>query len=267
MPSFDDRGFPLFYEVQGRGGIPLVWIVGMGDSGRGWLSLQVSDLAAQRCNVLFDPRGTGRSGDPKHSFTTRDLAEDVRALMDHLSLERAHVLGSFLGGMVAQELALTDPGRVQSLILVGSYARPDAKRRLLLDLWRREAQHGLTLDIWSRLRLCWTLSDATLEQDELIEAMLRGSGDAGGFDEERLVRQIDACLAHDTTARLPLIQAPTLVVHGEDDILTPPHLARELASGIPDAELVLMVGAGHLCMAELAPRFNRLVERFIRAHD
>lgn len=267
MPSFEDRGFSIYYETQGTGGIPLIWIVGMGDSGRGWLSLQVSDLAARRCNVLFDPRGTGLSGDPKQPFTTHDMAEDVRALMDHLSLERAHVLGSFLGGMVAQELALAHPERVQSLVLVGSYARPDAKRRLLLDLWRREAEHGLTPEIWGRLRLCWTLSDATLEQNGLIEAMLRATGDASGFDEERLVRQINACLGHDAIDRLPQIKAPTLVVHGEDDILTPPSLARELASGVPDSELVLMVGTGHLCMAEVAPRFNRLVERFIGAHD
>ncbi len=268
MPSFRSRGFEIYYETHGTGGIPIVWIVGVAATCQGWLVLQVPELSEARQNVVFDPRGAGRSGDPGGPFTTRDLAEDVRALLDELSIERAHVIGSFLGGLVAQELALEHPDRVQSLVLVGSYARADGKRKMLLGLWKRMAEVGMPREIWVGTRLCWTLSEPTLEQSELIDAMMRFQLDTEPpMDEQVIARQVEACLGHDTLEQLPTIQAPTLVVTGENDILTPPHLSRQLAQGIPDSELVLMAGAGHLAMAEVAPRFNRLVERFISAHE
>jgi pimeloyl-ACP methyl ester carboxylesterase len=268
MPSFRSRGFEIYYETHGTGGVPIVWIVGIAATCQGWLVLQVPELSQERQNVVFDPRGAGRSGDPGGAFTTRDLAEDVRALLDELSIDRAHVIGSLLGGLVAQELAIGHPDRVQSLVLVGSYARADGKRRMLLQLWRRMAELGMPHEIWVGTRLCWTLSEQTLEQRELIDAMMLFHLDTEApIDEKVIARQVDACLAHDTLERLATIRAPTLVVTGESDILTPPHLSRQLAQGIPDSELVLMAGAGHLAMAEVAPRFNRLIERFITAHD
>jgi pimeloyl-ACP methyl ester carboxylesterase len=268
MPSFRSRGFEIYYETHGTGGVPIVWMVGIAATCQGWLVLQVPEFSQGRQNVVFDPRGAGRSEDPGGSFTTRDLAEDARALLDELSIERAHLIGVFLGGLVAQELAIGHPGRVQSLSLVGSYARADGKRRMLLELWKGMAELGVPRELWIGTRLCWTLSDETLEQRELIDALMRFQLDTEPpIDEKVIARQIDACLEHDTLERLGGIQTPTLVVTGENDILTPPHLSRQLAEGIPDSELVLMAGAGHLAMAEVAPRFNRLIERFVSAHD
>ena len=83
------------------------------------------------------------------------------------------------------------------------------------------------------------------------------------MEDKVFVRQADACLAHDTSERLGQIQAPTLVVCGEQDILTPARTHRTLARGIPRSRLVIFPGAGHLVTAELAPRFNRLVGRFL----
>lgn len=269
MPTFDARGFELYYEVHGAGGgLPLVLLTGIGGTGAGWLVLQVPELSAARRNVILDNRGIGRSRDPGGAFTTADLAEDVRALLDHLEVERAHVLGAFLGGSVAQELALAHPERVQSLVLAGSFAHLDAKRRMLLEVWKREAENGVPIDVRVKTRLIWTLHDDTLEEDELIEAMtgffLR---DFQPGEDAVFVRQVDACLAHDSRERLHGLRAPTLVVAGEEDRLTPPRTSRELANLIPDARLVLMPGVGHLALAEAAPRFNRLVARFLAEHD
>src|SRR3990172_7114579 len=86
--------------------------------------------------------------------------------------ERPDVLGAFRGGMVAQELALRHPARVERLVLVGTYARPDAKRRLLLEHWRDLAREGAPLRALVRERLLWTLQDETLEQQDLIDSMV-----------------------------------------------------------------------------------------------
>jgi len=207
---------------------------------------------------------TGQSEDPGGPFTIPEMAEDARALLDHLNIPRAHVLGGFMGGMIAQELALAHPSRIASLILVGTYARADAKRRLVLDLWKSMVELHVPAELRIKKRLIWTLGDATMEQEDLIEAMWRFYlRDDAPMDDKVFVRQAEACMAHDALERLGEISAPTLVVCGENDILTPPHLSRQLADRIKGARLVLLPNAGHLVAAELAPRFNRLVSRFL----
>jgi pimeloyl-ACP methyl ester carboxylesterase len=266
MPSFRTRGFAIHYEVHGDGaGIPLVLVMGMGGTCQGWLTVTIPDLikAGRRC-VIFDNRGAGQSEDPGGPITTAEMAGDTCALLDHLGLPRAHVLGGFLGGMIAQELALAHPERVASLILVGTYARADAKRRAILELWKSMVELGVPAELRIKKRLIWTLGDATMEQEDLIEAMWRFYlRDDAPMDDKVFARQAEACMRHDTLERIAQIQAPTLVVNGEGDILTPPHLSREIVSRVRDSRLVLLPNAGHLVAAELAPRFNRLVIRFL----
>jgi pimeloyl-ACP methyl ester carboxylesterase len=270
MPSFRSRGFAIHYEIHGDGpGTPLLLVMGMGGTCQGWLSVTVPDLvkAGRRC-IIFDNRGAGQSEDPGGSFSTAEMAEDARALLDHLELPSAHVLGGFLGGMIAQELALAHPRRVASLILVGTYARADAKRRAVLDLWKRMVELGVPAEIRIKKRLCWTLGDATMEQEDLIDAMWRFYlRDDAPMDDRVFARQAEACIAHDALDRIDRIEAPTLVVCGEGDILTPPKLSRQLVSRIKDSRLVLLPNSGHLVAAELAPRFNRLVIRYLKEQE
>jgi pimeloyl-ACP methyl ester carboxylesterase len=269
MPSFATRGFSLYYETHGQGtGVPLLLIMGIGASSQGWLVLQVPELSRGRPNVIFDNRGAGRSTDPGEDFTTAEMADDVISLLDHLRIPRANVLGAFLGGMVAQEVALRHPDRVNSLTLVGTYARADAKRRMLLENWQEMIEHGVSREARLKARLLWTLHDLTFEQADIIDAMWRFYLRQDAVLEEKVVhRQIQACLRHDTVARLEQIQAPTLIVCGEQDLLAPIHLHRQLSNGIPHSRLVPIPGAGHLVAAEMAPRFNRLVERFLLEFD
>ncbi len=269
MPTFDARGFELYYETHGGGdGLPVVLIMGVGGSCAGWSVVTVPELGKDRTNVIFDNRGAGRSGDPGADFSTRDLAEDTRAVLDQLEIPRAHVLGGFLGGMVAQELALAHPERVQTLTLVGTCGRLDTKRRMLLEIWQELAQAAVPLETRIKNRLVWTLHDLTFKQEDLVERMLRFYREDDAPMEDRVfVRQIQAVLEHDTLDRVERLGMPTLVVCGEQDILTPLHLHRQLANRIPNSRLVQIPGAGHLVAAEMAPRFNRLVNRFLLEYD
>ena len=195
------------------------------------------------------------------------MAEDTLALLDELGLERAHVLGGFLGGMVAQELALAHPERVGCLILTGTWARVDAKRRAILELWKEMIEHGVPAETRIKHRLSWTLGDDTFEED-VIERMWRFYlRDDAPMEEKVFARQAEASLLHDALERLEQIRSPTLVVCGEEDILTPPKLNRQIARRIPDARFVQMAGGAHLVAAELAARFNGLVLRFLEEHD
>ena len=269
MPLVKVAGRKVYYESHGEApGPPLVLVMGLGGSCAGWQALQVPEFAPHHRTLIYDHRGVGESEDPGEPFSTADLADDLAALLDALEIERAHVLGAFMGGMAAQELALCHPDRVAGLILVGCYARPDAKRRLLIEKWREMARQGSSADIFIRERLLWTLQDETLEQTDLIEAMSRSfTGDRGlPMPPDLLVRQCDACLGHDTLDRLHEIAAPTLVVCGRQDQLTPPKFHRQLADEIHGARLVTFAYGAHLVVAESAERFNRTVLGFLSEH-
>jgi pimeloyl-ACP methyl ester carboxylesterase len=268
VPHVFARGNRTYYEMYGEGPPPpLVLVMGMGGSCRGWHALQVPELSRHRRILIFDNRGVGESEDPGGPFSTADLADDTAGLLDALGIEKADVLGAFMGGMIAQELALRHPERVDRLVLVGTWARADAKRRMLLEKWRDMVKAGLPPEVQVRERLLWTLADETLEQTDLIEAMVRfhlkDRKEHAAVSDDLFVRQCDACLAHDTLTRLAGLAQPTLVVCGQQDQLTPPALHRTLAAAIPDARLVTIPSAAHLVVAEAAQRFHHVVLQFL----
>lgn len=265
MPHVVVQGRKVYYEEHGpRAGRPLLLIMGLGGSCRGWLPLQVPDFSREHRTIVFDNRGVGGSDDPGGAFSTADLADDVAGLLDTLGVERADILGIFLGAMVGQQLALRHPDRVEKLVLVGTYARPDAKRRMLLSHWRELARLGLAVEQQVRERLLWVLQDETLEQTDLIESMITFfTRDGAPLSNDLFVRQCDACLGHDVHDRLRGVRAPTLVVCGRNDQLTPPSLHRELADEIPGARLVTFSYGGHIVVAESAQKFNNLVLHFL----
>ena len=255
----------VYYEIHGdHAGVPLLLVMGMGGSCRGWLPLQIPDFSRERRTVTFDHRGVGGSDDPGGPFSTSMFADDAVGLLDALAIERADVLGVFMGGMVAQEMALRHPDRVDQLALTGTFARPDAKCRLLLEHWRDLARGGASVEVLIRERLLWTLLDETLEQTDLIQSMIEFfTRDGVPLTEDVFARQCEACLHHDTAERLGAIRHRTLVLCGEHDRLTPLSLHRQLAHAIPDAHLVSISYGAHMVMVESAEHFNRTVLQFI----
>jgi len=265
MPHVSVGARKVYYEVHGENaGIPLLLVMGMGGSCRGWLPLQIPDFSRERRTLIFDHRGVGGSDDPGGPFSTPQFAGDAVGLLDALEIERADVLGISMGGMVAQEMALRHPDRVERLILTGTFSRPDAKRRLLLEHWRDMTLGGAPIEVLIRERLLWTLLDETLEQTDLIQTMVEFfTRDGVPIDGNVFARQCEACLGHDTADRLGEIRHQTLVLCGEQDRFTPLSLHRQLADAIPNAHLVPINYGAHMVMVESAEHFNRIVLQFI----
>jgi pimeloyl-ACP methyl ester carboxylesterase len=259
------QGEKLYYEEHGDAdGAPLLLAMGMAGSCRGWLPLQVPELSQHRRTLIFDYPGVASSSGGAAPFGTGDLADTAAGLLDALDIPRAAVLGVFMGGMVAQELALRHPGRVERLVLVGTWARPDAKRRMLLTHWRDLAERGMPVEVLVRERLLWTAQDATIEQTDLIEQMIAFfQRDGAPLTAELFARQCDACLGHDALDRLHEIRCPTLVACGRNDQLTPPAFHRQLADEIPEARLVTFAHGAHLVVVESAEAFNAAVVEFV----
>lgn len=251
----------LYYERHGAGE-PLLLITGF------TISAAVFDpilpLYSQRFECLtYDNRGSGRSGSPLRLTSMPELAADAARLLDALGVASAHVYGLSMGGMIAQELAIRFPDRVRGLILGGTTAGgPRAVRPALREL---AMLAGATVGGLRQPGRPWMAAavfspEFRREQPEQVRALLKH------FTRHRARPQGYpahwwATVYHDTISRLGRIQAPTLVMHGEHDAMSPLGNARLLAERIPDAELVLVPDAGHAYPLERPEEsFDRLTD-------
>ena len=170
--------------------------------------------------------------------------------------------------MTIQEAALAAPDRFRRLVLIGSWARPDAKRRMLIEQWAALARHDVPSSFMIRQRLLWTMTDETLEQRDLIEPVVDFLDDGRApLTGEHFARQCDACIGHDTLDRLAGLTHPTLALCGRRDLLTPTKFSREIAEAMPNARDVALAYGAHAIMLERAHRFNEVVLHFLDEED
>jgi len=264
----------IYYEEHGSGD-PLVLIMGLATDSQGWL-LQVPEFSKHYRTIVFDNRGVGRTSKPSGVYTTSQMADDTAGLMAALGIERAHVLGISMGGMIAQELALRHPDRVRSLVLACTYSEPDAAVEQLQHL--SVGQFGgsigpdgsvhidpLQLDpmtFFSHL-MPMVFNPDFLQREMATLMQLFGGALQWGFDMDAILAQVQATMKHRCTERLGSIHAPTLVITGDADLLVPPRNSTILAEKIPGAKLVVVAGGSHGFNFETPDVFNRHVLEFL----
>lgn len=193
------------------------------------------------------------------------MADDAAALLETLSIERAHVLGVSMGGMMAQELAINHPDRVGKLILACSRAKPTGARRLAAEVQRVTRLSALDPRERTAFGMPWGMT-ATFMQDQrrVDQSIELAAKDPYPMQAHAYIRQLEATMAHDTLDRLHLIRAETLVLVGAEDILTPPWESAVLAERIPGAALRTLQRGGHGFSLEYAAEFNAAVLDFLR---
>lgn len=262
MATASVNGITIAYEAPGDGA-PVMLLTGLGGAGKAWGSHR-ERFAAEFLTVIPDHRGTGSSTRASDGYTIDEHARDMAGLLRHLDTGPAHLVGSSTGGAIAQVMALDHPDVVRSITLVSSWAGPDpfferefATRRLVLETL------GGTAYLQASALFLFAPS-FTSRRPDAIDRWIGKVGE-GGVDAEIMTKRIDMVLDHDQRARLPSVGVPTLVLVGDEDICTPPHLSRELAELIPDARLELLAG-GHLVYVEDPDTFFDTVARFIRDH-
>jgi pimeloyl-ACP methyl ester carboxylesterase len=234
----------LYFEVRGDGE-PLLVMVGFAVSCA--VMEPLAELYATRLQcITYDHPGTGRSSRRPVPYTTAHLAASAIRLLDELGIEAAHVAGLSMGGIVAQELALRFPHRVRGLILVststsGPLSTPPDLRRIAAAAPRMVGGSLLRRRPWLAPAL---FSPAFVARDpDRADALLRPM--TAHLSAWGTLGQLCAASLHDRALDLHRIRAPTLVLHGDRDVLVPVSNARLLAAGIPDAELRVFPGAGH----------------------
>jgi len=246
-------GARLYYEVHGDPRRePLVLLEGMGGDIPGWRR-NIPHLAAELFVVGYDHRGNGHSQAPDSAATMATFVDDCLAVMDELRIERAHVYGQSFGGFVAQELGLTNPERVRSLVLACTHA---GHSHLVPS--RGRAPKGRP---WMQL---YAPAFAEAHPEHVEEDQRVGRAQPQHPEGQR--RQREAVQGWDAYDRLPELGLPVLVLHGSEDRLIDVENARVLASRIPGAELAVLEGAGHVYHSEQAERADEIVLDFVRRH-
>ena len=252
----------IAYERAGEGA-PLVLVHGAAEDGRIWRP-QLAALADEFTVVAWDEPGAGRSSDLPGEFGLADYAHCLAALIEALALGPAHVAGLSWGGTVAQELYRHHPRLVATLILADSYAGwkgslgEDEVRARVAGVLERLAAPAAGFD--PTLPGLFA-GDPPAEYVALLEEI------GSGVRPDSLRTQLFLMAATDQRDLLPRIAVPTLLLWGELDVRSPLSVARQLEQLIPDTQLVVIPGAGHVSNLEQPERFNAAVREFCRAHD
>jgi pimeloyl-ACP methyl ester carboxylesterase len=266
MPYAQLHGLKFYYETLGSGP-PLVMIMGLGAHAGWWEPQTIDALACEHRILIFDNRDSGRSSLAPAPYSLRDMADDTLALMHCVGMERAHVLGASMGGMIAQELVLSRPDRVDKLVLActspgqafGTPPTPKAMEGLMVDRGALTPEKAIELLVGVLFSPAWVAANKA----RLPEAAAKLG--AYPISEEGYRRQLLAISGFEAGRRLRDVQAPTLILHGTADPLVPVENAKALAELIPGAKVELFEGCAHGFLSEQPEKFTELVRGFLAA--
>ena len=249
----------IAWERRGEGP-PLLLIHGLGYARWGWEPV-VDGLARSFDLLTFDNRGVGASDAPAGPYSANELATDALQVLDEAGVERAHVVGTSLGGMIAQELAHSHPERVDRLVLActtpgGAEAYPMPEQTIAL------LQKAVLLPEDEALRAFVVNALEPDPRPELVERILDHRR-ANRQDPLAWAAQAAAAMSFDRYGEASSLAAPTLVQQGDGDVVVDPRNAELLAELIPDARLEVYAGCGHLFFWQEPERFVRELEEFL----
>jgi pimeloyl-ACP methyl ester carboxylesterase len=252
------KGININYTISGQGD-SLVMIMALGTGQKGWM-FQTKFFKKYFKVITFDNRGAGNSDKPEGPYSIRTMAEDTIGLMDYLHIDKAHILGVSLGGMIAQELAINYPQRVNRLILGCTFCKQDNSTQY--PEWGEAIESCLKGDfdpMFDRLfnkRLNQIILGSMMKRalKKFEEAGIRG-----------IAGQYQASAKHNTTDRLALIKSPTLVIGGTADRVMIPNSFKDMSSLIPQSKLAMIGNGSHCIFVEARKKFNQEVLDFLKS--
>jgi pimeloyl-ACP methyl ester carboxylesterase len=251
-------------DVERSGsGPPLLLIMGMSGTALHWGEPFLDELRADFDVIAFDHRGVGASSRLEGEITIERMAADAAGLLAALEIESAHVLGISMGGMIAQELALAHPERVRTLTLGCTYCGGEGSALGPQEVMTVLAEAMMSGDRARAVRAGWEANvSADFAADDRAWQQFAAIAEQRAVAVEVVLAQVRAIAGHDTSARLPSLEMPTLVIHGTEDQMLPVANGRMISGLIPGAQLELLDGVGHLFFWEQPERSGELV----RAH-
>ncbi len=267
MPRANVGDIELYYQVHGDG-FPLLMIQGYIGGHNAWF-FQTRTFKKFYKVIVFDNRGIGKTQKSQAPYTVKTMADDAVGLLNHLGIDKAYILGMSLGGMVAQEIAINYPEKVEKLVLVCTTTGDDELANVHPDMLKAlglkegDTQPDLrSLDFRQTttaiVSLAFNKRLYRLINVPLVKLFMKL------VDMEGLKQQLEAVNGHNTGDRIHGINAPTLVLTGTEDRVISPLSSEQIAGKIPDARLVKLEGGSHAFFLEMRKEFNREVLDFSR---
>ena len=270
------NGIKIAYEINGEGH-PLILLHGFAMYKEFW-TWQVKELSKEFRVITLDIRGCGKSDHPTELFSMEDLADDIRALSDHLNLDKIHLGGHSFGGMIAQHFALNYPNRLNKLILMSTFANLpldksglDMYKRSQLSNYEAKAEDSTTA-FWNKMKQRFSrnfFKEMSQNPDKLFHNMFSARDlmeleeTKGTTKPQDILNQINAIVHHNTINRIHEIDNDTLVLAAEKDRIVPKSASELLDEKIPKSNLIVF-NSSHFFMLEEAPNFNSEVLNFLR---
>ena len=257
------NGIETYYELHGKEGMP--WLVlshSLACSTRMW-DEQIAAFKDRYRILAYDTRGHGSSQAPAGAYTLEQLADDLKALLDHLGVSRAHYCGLSMGGMIGQTYALKHPGTFTTLVLADTTSRMPAEAQPAWQDRIRTAQEKGMQPLVEPTLARWFTEPYRKAQPQIMQRIgnLIGSTPVAGY-----VGCCHAIPQINLTARLKDIRTPILIIVGEDDPGTPVAMSKEIHENAPGSKLVVLPKAAHLSNIEQSAAFNRALDEFLKAH-
>ncbi|MEX0800931.1 MAG: alpha/beta fold hydrolase [Dehalococcoidia bacterium] len=263
MPTAKVGDVNLEYYVEGEGP-PLLMIMGLGGQARSWGEPALDEMRKRFQVIRFSNRGTGASDKPEAPVTIRMMADDAAGLLRELDIPKAHVLGISMGGMISQELVLNHPQMVQGLVLGCTFCGPAHSVPAPPEAVARFGR-VMTLPLQERIQEFWrlTVSPEFLGRGQaFLDEIIRIHLDTP-TPWETFGKQFVAVQGFDTFDRLPQIKSPTLLIHGDKDLVIAHGNMELLAGRIQGAKTHTVRGAGHMFFWEQPSEVAGVVSEFL----
>lgn len=260
MSRITANGIEVTYELSGAPDAPVVTLShSIATNLRMW-DRQVAELNTRYRVLRYDTRGHGRTDAPPGPYSLEQLADDVHALLEALAIERTHFVGLSMGGMIGQTLALAHPQFLAGLVLCDTSASlPPGADRIWDERIEATRADGMEAHVEPTISRWFTPGFISASPDAVdsVRAMIRATPVDGYIGCAEAIKRLDLL------ERLPAIATPTLVAVGAEDPGTPPSAAHAIRQRIPDAELVVIESASHLCNIEQPEAFNQALLGFL----
>lgn len=253
----------LAYDDRGTGE-PVVFICGHGGTGRTWLPHQVPAFlaAGYRC-ITFDNRGIGATENAE-GFTTQTMVADTADVIESLGAAPARIVAVSMGSFIAQELMVARPDLVRAAVLMATRGRMDRTRQFFHDTEAEFYRSGVQLPAayQAKIRLLESFSRKTLNDDDVVEDWIAMFSTWPTKPTPGMRAQLDVAPTTNRLSSYRSVVAPVLVIGFGDDVVTPPHLGREVADALPNGRYLQIPDAGHLGFFERPEAVNAAMLKF-----
>ena len=259
MPYAFVNGINMYYEMEGEG-FPLLALPGMGSSLEIWSPEYRNTLKAKYRLLLMDYRGIGRSDAPDVEYSVPMLARDIAELMTAVGITRANIMGLSLGGMIAQELALTWPEKVEKLVLCATHC--GTKHYIPLPKYKTNGKKAVE-DVYADSIVAGMYPREFVENNPAKIEDIVSRETIFPLSPEIFERHYQAARAFDSYERLEQLNCPTLILAGDQDLMVNPENSRLLAQLIPQSKLQIIPGGGHGFLEQYPEQVIGLVMDFL----